>query len=648
MHALRRQRFSPCSQLLPSPGLRSLSSTATNEWLTRDFIHQSLYGVGQRDATSREGYFNRRDCISTPPSFLNFNGMLGKAEYRTCLAKLYDAQEHAWLTPVEIFAPWYSAAIARYAVSRHLAAAPATASATGPAGTAAPLVIYEVGGGNGTNALHVLNFIREYFPHIYLRTEYRILEVSARLHERQLQVLHGAGHGKVVRGTGKAVGGSVLADATDLAAALHDPRPALVIALEVLDNLPHDKVLLVEEAGAEAGAGAARGPEPAGAASGALRSGAQRVWLQTAVRDCTSSPTADSDSRAERHRPEAHPDDPAPSSHRSRRCYKEVAGPISDECTAALLPLIRDKHAHWEAQRSGGLFSRMLQLAGLRRKQHASASAAAEELGRLRRLVSSPEQAEALQQEALQLMAYPPASIGRLPLRGNLNGTGDSSTTGEFAPSHQQQRRLLYARYVPTGCLQLLRSLRRTFPRHSLLMADFTVLPSPAVTSDPLEVAQEQVVEGYTPAACSPLVASKNASTRKTVDHPTYMSPRAGTADIFFPTDFELLARMVAAVRSEADALRSIEGRTTFATPVTSSDENISTSGGADHVRTPSAGAGVSVPQRQAAGSSSGRAVQVLASSEFLRTWGEVARTATLTGYNPMLEDYPNTRFILA
>jgi hypothetical protein len=638
MHSVLRQLLGPCSQLLPSPGIRSLSSTATNEWLTRDFIHQSLYGVGQRDATSREGYFNRRDCISTPPAFLNFNGMLGKAEYRTCLARLYDAQEHAWLTPVEIFAPWYSAAIARYAVSRYLAAAPAAASASGPTGTAAPLVIYEVGGGNGTNALHVLNVIREHFPHIYLRTEYRILEVSARLHERQLQVLQDAGHSKVVRGTGKAVGGSVLADATDLAATLHDPRPALVIALEVLDNLPHDKVLLVEEAKAT------KARDPAGADSAAAsRSVPQRVWLQTAVRDCTPSFKAGLESRAERHTSEAHANDPAPSTPGSRRCYKEVASSITDECTAALLPLIHVKHAHWEAQRSGGLFSRMLQLAGLRRKEQIPDGV--EEAARLRELVTSPEQAEALLQEALQLMAYPPPSIARLPPRGNLGESDESSTAGA-APSLKRQRRLLYARYVPTGCLQLLRSLRRTFPRHSLLMADFTVLPPPAVTSDPREVEQEQAVQGYTPAACSPLVASKNATTRKTVDHPTYMSPRAGTADIFFPTDFELLARMIAAVRTEADASRSVDS-TSVAT-VTSAVENA----GRSCAPAPPTISRASVPQRHASAgsnsSSSGNAVQVLASSEFLRTWGEVARTATLTGYNPMLEDYSNTRFILA
>ncbi len=89
----------------------------------------------------------------------------------------------------------------------------------------------------------------------------------------------------------------------------------------------------------------------------------------------------------------------------------------------------------------------------------------------------------------------------------------------------------------------------------------------------------------------------------KTVDHATYLSPSEGTADIFFPTNFSVLARMV------DDERRRDSAR----------------------------GTDVGAPAR------------VLASSEFLLTYGaaQVQRTRTMTGYNPMLEDFTNTRFLL-
>lgn len=49
----------------------------------------------------------------------------------------------------------------------------------------AELVLYEVGGGTGTNALHVLNWLCREDPELYDRTEYTIVEISERLAERQ-------------------------------------------------------------------------------------------------------------------------------------------------------------------------------------------------------------------------------------------------------------------------------------------------------------------------------------------------------------------------------------------------------------------------------------------------------------------------------
>lgn len=43
------------------------------------------------------------------------------------------------------------------------------------------LVIYEIGAGNGTLALNVLDFLKEAYPAVYERTRYRIIEISPHL-----------------------------------------------------------------------------------------------------------------------------------------------------------------------------------------------------------------------------------------------------------------------------------------------------------------------------------------------------------------------------------------------------------------------------------------------------------------------------------
>jgi len=43
------------------------------------------------------------------------------------------------------------------------------------------LVIYEIGAGNGTLALNVLDFLRDTYPAVYERTRYRIIEISPHL-----------------------------------------------------------------------------------------------------------------------------------------------------------------------------------------------------------------------------------------------------------------------------------------------------------------------------------------------------------------------------------------------------------------------------------------------------------------------------------
>lgn len=100
----------------------------------------------------------------------------------------------------------------------------------------------------------------------------------------------------------------------------------------------------------------------------------------------------------------------------------------------------------------------------------------------------------------------------------------------------------------------------------------------------------------------------------RTVDHATYMSARHGTADIFFPTDFHVLARMAAMVTGRP------LGQTKSST---------------------ASGAHAGPRQSMSAG------IRVMHSAEFLAASAQTDRTKTMTGYNPLLEDYRNTRFLL-
>lgn len=51
------------------------------------------------------------------------------------------------------------------------------------------LVIYEIGAGNGTLAMDILDFIRNAYPEVYERTHYNIVEISGRLAKSQQELL---------------------------------------------------------------------------------------------------------------------------------------------------------------------------------------------------------------------------------------------------------------------------------------------------------------------------------------------------------------------------------------------------------------------------------------------------------------------------
>jgi len=184
--------------------------------LTREFIRRSLYQQGA-------GYFNTTNCVYSPANTIDFRGLIGKYDYTNELGRLYKERAEAWLTPSEIFQPFYSRAIGRYIMSKL-------------EDNQGDLRIFEIGGGNGTNALHVLNFFQERSPRLYERVKYTMVEISGPMAERQQALLNNYHDGKfeVVNTDFRTWDRGVVEE------------DCFVIALEVLDNLPHDKLARVK------------------------------------------------------------------------------------------------------------------------------------------------------------------------------------------------------------------------------------------------------------------------------------------------------------------------------------------------------------------------------------------------------------------
>lgn len=134
-----------------------------------------------------------------------------------------------WHTPTELFSPYYGEAIARYIIVNY------KLNGCYPY---EDLIIYEMGGGNGTLMCNILNYIKTTEPDIYNRTQYKIIEITSQLALKQLSL---ALNQKLVsRGL----------DTTKLEIynkSIFDWKQTVeehcyFIALEVFDNFSHDLV----------------------------------------------------------------------------------------------------------------------------------------------------------------------------------------------------------------------------------------------------------------------------------------------------------------------------------------------------------------------------------------------------------------------
>ena len=216
--------------------------------LTRRYIRDCLYNPSY-------GYFSSDDVLYSPSTeerdassdggasaageHVDFREMYGLFEYQMHLKKVYKTRESSWLTPVEIFSPWYSFAIAKYIVQQCRERGESE------------LRIVEMGGGAGTNAASVLDYVRATDPELYERTRYTLVDISAAMSARQSAKLRGAGHAErcdCLIGDFLKWGGDApfvdVGSGAPVATGVVD-EGCFVISLEVLDNMPHDKVVSI-------------------------------------------------------------------------------------------------------------------------------------------------------------------------------------------------------------------------------------------------------------------------------------------------------------------------------------------------------------------------------------------------------------------
>lgn len=179
------------------------------------------------------GYFPKEAVIFSPKTPFDFNGFRNTDDFEVELAARYsefedklDAIEQndvrqLWFTPTELFKPYYAESMARYMATNYkLANYPYY-----------DLVIYEMGAGNGTFMVNVLDYLRDNHPEVYERTRFRIIEISASLAGLQRKA-SALGHGDKVEIINKSI----------FDWDTYVSTPCFFVALEVFDNFAHDAI----------------------------------------------------------------------------------------------------------------------------------------------------------------------------------------------------------------------------------------------------------------------------------------------------------------------------------------------------------------------------------------------------------------------
>lgn len=137
-----------------------------------------------------------------------------------------DESRQLWHTPTELFRPYYGEAIARYLITNYNLMSDSFHD----------LIIYEMGAGNGTLMLNILDFIRDFHPDVYDRTQFKVIEISSPLASLQAAQLSRSassrGHAEHVEIINRSI----------FSWDIYVAAPCYFLAMEVFDNFGHDVI----------------------------------------------------------------------------------------------------------------------------------------------------------------------------------------------------------------------------------------------------------------------------------------------------------------------------------------------------------------------------------------------------------------------
>ena len=367
-------------------------------------------------------------CLEAP---IPFTSLRDRDDYTRVVADHYRTLQDHWLTPAELFRPHIGRSIASYIVKR-----------LEEKRWDGQVTLVELGGGTGSLACDILAWLRDHKNDVYGSCRYISVDISENLAGMQQRRAHEQGHGDVFQSH---VGDACLEETWNTCVG---DRECFIIGMEVLDNLPHDKVVAMDSGDGE------------------------MIWMES----CVATPFG----------------------------KEEVFRPVSDDIVRRVLDVYLKMRDSKYSQSSGG----------------------------------SP-MVDAVFNWLLDVQGVPE------PV------------------------------FLPTSACMLFDTIRKTVPRHELILSDFDHLPDVVV-----------------PGENAPLVSSTQDG--KARDWGTIFAP-FGSADIFFPTNFELLKRLYQSLKTTSDEDVRYEKAETF----------------------------------------------------FKGHVPDISQAATQSGFVPLIEDYSNTSFLL-
>lgn len=207
--------------------LKPSFSTLKSPCLVREFIYDRLYNP-------QKGYFCQPNIqIGELQTHIDFKSMIGYDDYKSFLFKNYP--ENAWLTPSELFKPWYGFTIANYIhkVIKKMKLDPKKQR----------IRVVEVGAGTGAALDAVLFFFKNYEQALYNILEFNVVEISPQMCQRATEKFK-KHHLKLLdKGQLKILNDDFL----NFKVAPNSKDFTFVIFLEVLDNMPHDKAVFCDK-----------------------------------------------------------------------------------------------------------------------------------------------------------------------------------------------------------------------------------------------------------------------------------------------------------------------------------------------------------------------------------------------------------------